>query len=162
MIQNFDEFQSKLLEMQFDKDDLKLVLNTGIRNEQLQQIVNSINNDTIEEDDVVFSKLMEQVVQNKVVVNNDILADAMTSSAISQDARIKLFNSYHELIKDEVEDFLDQLGNPNNHLTDTSSHVTYVPNNDYEKRFIEILLKLGLISSFSEEDNRIKVNHKRS
>lgn len=163
LIQNFDEFQSKLLEMQFDKDDLKLVLSTPkIKNNQLQQVVNSINNDTIEEDYVVFSKLMEQVVQNKVVVNNDILADAMTSSAISQDARIKLFNSYHELIKDEVEDFLDQLGNPYNHLTDTSSHVTYVPNNDYEKRFIEILLKLGLISSFSEEDNRIKVNHKRS
>lgn len=162
LIHNFDEFQSRLVELQFNKDDLKLVLNTGIRNEQLQQIVNSINNDTIEEDDVVFSKLMEQVVQNKVVVNNDILVDAMTSSAISQDARIKLFNSYHELIKDEVEDFLDQLGDPYNHLTDTSSHVTYVPNNDYEKRFIEILLKLGLISSFSEEDNRIKVNHKRS
>ena len=84
-----------------------------------------------------------------------VLANYSTFAA----KQIKTYN--HSRNEKSIADFIDNLDQPYSLLNDKDTRFSYIPKSELNKSFLSLLRTLNIIGTFSEEQDKYKVNHKR-
>ena len=133
----------------------------SIRDNQLHEIIDSFDNDTIVEDMTSYNQILEKGIKGEITINDELITEAMMNPNVLQEIRIRLFNKYYKLISTSFADFIDNLDQPYNLLNDKDTRFSYIPKSELNKSFLSLLRTLNIIGTFSEEQDKYKVNHKR-
>ncbi len=159
----FDKFDGKLNEITIDSSDLSLILKSlRIVDKHKFYFINNCD------DDIVVEKLENLRIIAQSLVDNETLSVAdnlklslIKNKSLSQTNRLILFNRYINLVLIEmVDDILTSIGGSYEVITNSSKKAT-LENNSLNRELLENLIKLKYISSYSEIDKGLRVNHKR-
>ena len=162
MLHYFEEFETCFEDLHFSSEDLRSILSVkSISNNQLQKIIDSFDNDTIVEDMTAYNQILEKGIKGEITINDELITEAMMNPNVLQEIRIRLFNKYYKLISTSFADFIDNLDQPYNLLNDKDTRFSYIPKSELNKSFLSLLRTLNIIGTFSEEQDKYKVNHKR-
>lgn len=162
MLHYFEEFETRFEDLHFSSEDLRSILSVkSISDNQLQKIIDSFDNDTIVEDMTAYNQILEKGIKGKITINDELITEAMMNPNVLQEIRIRLFNKYYKLISTSIADFIDNLDQPYSSLYDKDTRFSYIPKSELNKSFLSLLRILNVIGTFSEEQDKYKVNHKR-
>lgn len=162
MLHYFEEFETRFEDLHFSSEDLRSILSVkSISNNQLQKIIDSFDNDTIVEDMTAYNQILEKGIKGEITINDELITEAMMNPNVLQEIRIRLFNKYYKLISTSIADFIDNLDQPYSLLNDKDTRFSYIPKSELNKSFLSLLRTLNIIGTFSEEQDKYKVNHKR-
>ena len=162
MLHYFEEFETRFEDLHFSSEDLRSILSVkSISDNQLQKIIDSFDNDTIVEDMTAFNQILEKGIKGEITINDELITEAMMNPNVLQEIRIRLFNKYYKLISTSIADFIDNLDQSYSSLNDKDTRFSYIPKNELNKSFLSLLRTLNIIGTFSEEQDKYKVNHKR-
>ncbi len=150
-------------ELKFDSFDLKLILESSLLSIPNKKVFyESCDEETINSNDTVLFLLSNYISENvnfnfKTSTKRKILL----SVVIPKSNRIKIFNNNLSIVDSEfVKSFIKTIGNEYYEIIDYDKKATLadVPLN---RRFLENLISIQFISSFSETKKGLRVNHKR-
>lgn len=162
MLHYFEEFETRFEDLHFSSEDLRSILSVkSISDNQLQKIIDSFDNDTIVEDMTAYNQILEKCIKGKITINDELITEAMMNPNVLQDIRIRLFNKYYKLISTSIADFIENLDQPYSSLNDKDTRFSYIPKSELNKSFLSLLRILNVIGTFSEKQDKYKVNHKR-
>lgn len=162
MLHYFEEFETRFEDLHFSSEDLRSILSVkSISDNQLQKIIDSFDNDTIVEDMTAYNQILEKGIKGEITINDELITEAMMNPNVLQEIRIRLFNKYYKLISTSIADFIDNLDQPYSLLNDKDTRFSYIPKSELNKSFLSLLRTLNIIGTFSEEQDKYKVNHKR-
>lgn len=157
------KYQELINELSIDSDDLELILKSKvIRITDKIFFVNSCEEELVL-DNSESVKIIAQFLadSDQIEVSNSMKLHLIMSKYIPVPNRIKLVNKYTSLINEEnVDDVLISLGGAFKEITDTTKKAT-LENNTFNRVFLQKLVKLNYLSSFSETKKGLRVNHKR-
>lgn len=158
-----EEFDGKINDITIDSSDLYLVLkSTKLSTKYKFYILNNCDQDTQIEKSENLILIAQLLVENaSTSTNNNLKLSIINSRNVPQIRRLILFNRYINLIKkDMLDDFLTSMGDVYEEITNTSKKAT-LENNEINRRLLDNLIRLDYISSYSEKEKGLRVNHKR-
>lgn len=162
MLHYFEEFETRFEDLHFSSEDLRSILSVkSISDNRLQKIIDSFDNDTIVEDMTAYNQILEKGIKREITINDELITEAMMNPNVLQEIRIRLFNKYYKLISTSIADFIDNLDQPYSSLNDKDTRFSYIPKSELNKSFLSLLRILNVIGTFSEKQDKYKVNHKR-
>ena len=162
MLHYFEEFETRFEDLHFSSEDLRSILSVkSISDNQLHKIIDSFDNDTIVEDMTAYNQILEKCIKGKITINDELITEAMMNPNVLQEIRIRLFNKYYKLISTSIADFIENLDQPYSSLNDKDTRFSYIPKSELNKSFLSLLRILNVIGTFSEKQDKYKVNHKR-
>ncbi len=159
----FDKFDGKVNEITIDSSDLSLILKSAILLVKNKfQLINNCIEDTIIEKSENLKIIAQLLIENESYsVSDNLKLILIKSKNISQTNRLILFNRYINLVQIEmVDDFLTSIGVSYEVITN-SSKKAILEYNTINRKLLENLIKLDYISSYSETEKGLRVNHKR-
>lgn len=159
----FEKFDGQVNEITIDSSDLSLILKSAILIVKNKfQIINNCIEDTINEKSENLKIIAQLLIENdSYSVSDNLKLILIKSKSISQTNRLILFNRYINIVQIEmVDDFLTSIGGSYEVITN-SSKKAILENNSINRKLLENLIKLDYISSYSETDKGLRVNHKR-
>jgi len=153
----------KLLEqLEFDSDDLQLILKSSIlTNTEKLKILKICSEETIITNSNL--KLLSGILlsDNSFVINDNILKSILLNNQVPVKERVRLFvKNSSEYDLSFIQPFLTALGGNYAWITDTNTKAR-IPQDHDNWQLLKILVNKGYISSFSEKDSDYRVNHKR-
>ena len=118
----------------------------------------------IDEWDSELANIALPVVKNNIEeFDYDTEKDILSESTNLQEQLaflIDLIEKYRE-DSDSITDLLTSLGDPYRNITDKSKKAS-IEINDMNKMLLQKLQSVGYISSYSEQEDKLRVNHKRN
>jgi len=160
---HFEGFDDKIEEITIDSSDLNLMLkSTKLSVKNKFYIINNCDEKILIEDSENLNIIASLLVDNESYsIADNLILWLLIEESISQNVRLILFNRYINLIRVEmIDDFLVSMGDEYEEITNTSKKAT-LENNLLNRKLLENLIKLNYISSYSETDKGLRVNHKR-
>jgi len=159
----FDRFEGKINEITIDSSDLNLILkSTKLSVKYKFYVITNCDEDIVVEKAENIRLIAQLLVDNETYSMADNLKLSLINERnISQTNRLILFIRYISIIRIEMlEDFLISIGGIYEEITNTSKKAT-LENNILNRKLLDNLIRLGYISSYSEIDKGLRVNHKR-
>lgn len=160
---HYDKFNNLLDEITIDSRDLEQILKSGkFKTSDKFVFIKKCDDSIILSSNEIIKNIAQLLVDNKEYqINDNLMPSFFTNQSVPYSNRISLFNlSNIEISRDLLEDFLNSLPEVYKEITDTSKKATLV-NNPLNKTLLEKLKQLDYISSISELDKGLRVNHKR-
>lgn len=149
-------------ELEFDGDDLSLILSSTIlKNNEKQAIIKKCSDEVISTDENyrLLSPLL--LSDSSITVSDNILKKIMVSKKVLILERIKLFiMNANKCDISQIENFLISLGSEFVDITKKDIKAK-IPKNDTNIALLTTLEDRGYISSTSEKADHMRVNHKR-
>ena len=108
-----------------------------------------------------YNQILEKAIKGEITINDELITEAMMNPNVLQEIRIRLFNKYYKLISTSIADFIENLDQPYSSLNDKDTRFSYIPKSELNKSFLSLLRILNVIGTFSEKQDKYKVNHKR-
>ena len=156
------EYFKILEQLEFDSDDLQLILKSSIlTNTEKLKILKICSEETIITNSNL--KLLSGILlsDNSFVINDNIFKSILLNNQVPAKERVRLFvKNSSEYDLSFIEPFLTALGGNYAWITDTSTKAR-IPQDHDNWQLLKILVNKGYISSFSEKDSDYRVNHKR-
>lgn len=158
-----EEFDGKINEITIDSSDLNLVLkSTKLSSKYKFYILNNCDEDIVTEKSENLELIAQLLVDNESYsISDDLKLSIITEKSILQKNRLLLFNRNINLIrKSMLDDFLTSMGGDYALITNTSKKAI-LEDKTMNRKLLENLIKLGYISTYSEKEKGLIVNHKR-
>ena len=159
----FDKFDGKVNEFTIDSSDLSLILKSSrIVDKHKFYFINNCDIDIVAEKSENLRIIAQLIIDNEThSVADNLKLILIKNKSLYQTNRLILFNRYINLVRIEmVDDFLTSIGGSYEVITNTSKKAI-LENNSINRKLLENLIKLDYISSYSETDKGLRVNHKR-
>lgn len=171
---NFDGKQIELFEAQQKKlleiiEDLNLTVNEVeklVKSESLKQETKYTCIKQLSEDEIINSIIISRFLVETYVQDSSFdFADTIKQSLLLNDKinnieRLKFFEfNYSCLDEDGIDEFIKSLGKEYEEITNKHNHAE-IFKNEMNRLLLDLLVKIGYISSKSETKNGYKVNHK--
>lgn len=156
-------FDEKIDEITIDSSDLNLVLkSTKLSAKYKFYILNSCEEDIVIEETENLRLIAQLLIDNESYsISDSLKLSIITEKSIFPKNRLILFNRNINLIKkDMLEDFLTSMGGAYEEITNTRKKAI-VEDNTLNRELLENLIKLAYISTYSEKEKGLRVNHKR-
>ena len=165
-IELFEEQPKKLLEIIADlnltvNEVEKLVKSETLKQETKYTCIKQLSEDEIIKSIIISRFLVETYVQNSSFDFTDtIKQDLLLNDKINNKERLKFFEfNYSCLDEDGIDEFIKSLGKEYEEITNKHKHAE-ISKNEMNCLLLDLLVKIGYISSKSETKNGYKVNHK--
>lgn len=158
-----EKFEGRIDEITIDSADLNLILkSTKLTTKYKFYVLNNCEEDIVTEKSENLGLIAQLLVDNESFsISDSLKLSIINEKSISQKNRLMLFNRNINLIsKSMLDDFLISMGGDYDEITNTSKKATLV-DNTFNRELLENLIKLGYISTFSEKEKGLRVNHKR-
>jgi len=155
-------FVGKINEITIDSSDLNLVLkSTKLSVKYKCDVLDNCDEDIITEKSENLELIAQLLVDNESYsISDSLKLSIITEKSILQKNRLILFNRNINLIsKGMLDDFLISMGGDYAKITNTSKKAI-VEDNTSNRELLENLIKLGYISTYSEKEKGLRVNHK--
>lgn len=171
---NFDGKQIELFEAQQKKsleiiEDLNLTVNEVeklVKSESLKQETKYTCIKQLSEDEIINSIIISRFLVETYVQDSSFdFADTIKQPLLLNDKinnieRLKFFEfNYSCLDEDGIDEFIKSLGKEYEEITNKHKHAE-ISKNEMNRLLLDLLVKIGYISSKSETKNRYRVNHK--
>ena len=165
-IELFEEQPKKLLEIIADlnltvNEVEKLVKSETLKQETKYTCIKQLSEDEIIKSIIISRFLVETYVQNSSFDFTDtIKQDLLLNDKINNIERLKFFEfNYSCLDEDGIDEFIKSLGKEYEEITNKHKHAE-ISKNEMNCLLLDLLQKIGYISSKSETKNGYRVNHK--
>ena len=165
-IELFEEQPKKLLEilseLELTVDEVeKLVKSEELKNETKHLCINQLSDEQIANSLEISQFLVTSFTPNSDFDFSDEIKQALLlNDKINNTDRIKFFEyNYSSLTPNGVDEFIKSLGKEYEGVTDRHRHAE-ISKNDENCYLLDLLIKIGYISSKTETKNGYKVNHK--
>ena len=165
-IELFEEQPKKLLEIIADlnltvNEVEKLVKSETLKQETKYTCIKQLSEDEIIKSIIISRFLVETYVQNSSFDFTDtIKQDLLLNVKINNIERLKFFEfNYSCLDEDGIDEFIKSLGKEYEEITNKHKHAE-ISKNEMTCLLLDLLQKIGYISSKSETKNGYRVNHK--
>lgn len=165
-IELFEEQPKKLLEilseLELTVDEVeKLVKSEGLKNETKHLCIKQLSDEQIANSLEISQFLVTSFTPNSDFDFSDEIKQALLlNDKINNTDRIKFFEyNYSSLTPNGVDEFIKSLGKEYEGVTDRHRHAE-ISKNDENCYLLDLLIKIGYISSKTETKNGYKVNHK--
>lgn len=158
-----EKFDGKIDEITIDSSDLNLVLkSTKLSAKHKFDVLNNCDEDIVTEKSENLGLIAQLVVDNESYsISDSLKLSIITKKSILQKNRLILINRNINLIrKSMLDDLLISLGGDYAKITNTSKKAI-LEDNTLNRELLENLIKLGYISTYSEKEKGLRVNHKR-
>lgn len=158
-----EEFDGKINEITIDSSDLNLVLkSTKLSSKYKFYILNNCDEDIVTEKSENLELIAQLLVDNESYsISDGLKLSIITEKSILQKNRLLLFNRNINLIrKSMLDDFLTSMSGDYALITNTSKKAI-LEDNTMNRKLLENLIKLGYISTYSEKEKGLRVNHKQ-
>jgi hypothetical protein len=158
-----ENFEGKIDEITIDSSDLNLVLkSTKLTTKYKFYVLDNCDEDIITEKTENLGLIAQLVVGNESYSISDTLKlSIITEKSILQKNKLILFNRNINLIKKSMLDvFLISMGGDYAEIPNTSKKAI-LEDNVLNRELLDNLIKLDYISSYSEKEKGLRVNHKR-
>jgi len=158
-----EKYVESIEELSIDSSDLELVIKSNkIGIKEKFKFINSC------EDDIILSnteniKGVSNLITNfnLPIISNSLILSLLMNKNTPQLNKISIFNNYISLVtKDTIVEILSSMSGVYKEIIDTSKKAT-LENNALNHKFLDNLIQLNYISSFSEKEKGLRVNHKR-
>ena len=159
----FSNYIDKLEQLIIDSDDLELILDSKIIAIKYKfELINYLDDDSILENQKNSKSITKYLLDTDThKVRESLLKSLVKNKNIPVVDRITLFNKYFSIFSIyNLDDFLISLGSAYAKILNTSKKAT-LERNSLNFELLENLVRLGLISSISEIEKGLRVNHKR-
>ncbi|MHC1690195.1 MAG: hypothetical protein AB9833_05120 [Bacteroidales bacterium] len=157
------EYIGKIDELQLDSYDLELILESSLLSISNKKVLfESCDEAIINSNDKVLLILSNFIVHN---IDFNIMTSTkrkiLLNVTITKNNRIEIFNQNLSIIDNKfIESFLETLGSEYKEIIDHERKAT-LTDNPLNRQFLENLVYIQFISSFSETKKGLRVNHKR-
>lgn len=158
-----DKFSEKINEIEFDSNDLELILkSTSLNNSEKNIFIMNSNEETINSSNNVLKLLSDYIIRNiHFDIETSTIKSILLCKIISTDNRIRILNQNLSLISNAfIESFLNSLGYDYQEITNYNKKAK-IMDNSMNRLLLDILVNVGFISSYSETKRGLRVNHKR-
>lgn len=158
-----EKFDGKINEITIDSSDLNLVMkSTRLSAKHKFYILNNCDEEVVAEKSENLGLISQLLIDNESYSTTDTLKLLLIQErTISQNKRLILFNRFINLIHEKMlDDFLTSMGGVYEEITNTSKKAT-LENNTLNRKLLDNLKRLDYISSYSEIEKGLRVNHKR-
>ncbi len=157
------KYIENIAELELDSYDLELILqSSSLSISDKKVFFNNLDEETINSNDKVLLILSDFLIQ-KVDFNikNSTKRKILLSVFIAKYNRIKIFNQNLSIVDSEfIESFISTLGNEYYDIIDYDRKAT-LTDNSLNRQFLDNLVSIQFLSSFSETKKGLRVNHKR-
>lgn len=156
---NYDDFIDIIAECELSSDDIKLLLESNkLTNEEKHQMLKLISEQLYIDIDAIKSILGEIVLQDETFnVSETVLKSILTTSSISIQNRIKVFNRSADHVPfDYYDTFLRSLGEEYAEITIKNKR-PLLEDTEHNFKLLEILREKNYISNFDFDKNGIRV-----
>lgn len=156
-------FHGKMNEITIDSSDLNLVLkSTKLSNKDKFYILNNCDEDVViekSENLEIIAQLLLKDASNSI--SDNLKIQLLLEKGISQNDRLILYDRFKKVLLIElIDEFLTSLGAPYEEITN-SNKKAILKDLKINRMLLDNLIHLGYISSYSENDKGLRVNHKR-
>lgn len=156
-------FHGKMNEITIDSSDLNLVLkSTKLSNKDKFYILNNCDEDVLiekSENLEIIAQLLLKDASNSI--SDNLKIQLLLEKGISQNDRLILYDRFKNVLLIElIDDFLTSLGAPYEEITNSNKRAI-LKDLKINRMLLDNLIHLGYISSYSENDKGLRVNHKR-
>jgi len=156
-------FHGKMNEITIDSSDLNLVLKSNkLSNKDKFYILNNCDEDVViekSENLEIIAQLLLKDASNSI--SDNLKIQLLLEKGISQNDRLILYDRFKNVLLIElIDDFLTSLGAPYEEITN-SNKKAILKDLKINRMLLDNLIHLGYISSYSENDKGLRVNHKR-
>lgn len=165
-IELFEEQPKKLLEIIADlnltvNEVEKLVKSETLKQETKYTCIKQLSEDEIINSIIISRFLVETYVQDSSFDFADTIKQSLLlNDKINNIERLKFFEfNYSCLDEDGIDEFIKSLGKEYEEITNKHKHAE-ISKNEMNRLLLDLLVKIGYISSKSETKNGYKVNHK--
>lgn len=158
-----EEFDGKIKEMKIDSSDLNLVLKSKkLAVKQKFYILNNCNEDIVIEEPENLELIAQLLLKDASnFISDNLKIQLLLEKGISQNDRLILYDRFKSVLLIElIDDFLTSLGAPYEEITN-SNKKAILKDLKINRMLLDNLIHLGYISSYSENDKGLRVNHKR-
>lgn len=157
------KYIENIAELVLDSYDLELILqSSSLSISDKKVFFNNFDEETINSNDKVLLLLSDFLIQ-KVDFNikSSTKRKILLSVFIAKHNRIKIFNQNLSIVDSEfIESFIGTLGNEYHDIIDYDRKAT-LTDNTLNRQFLDNLVSIQFLSSFSETKKGLRVNHKR-
>lgn len=157
-----DEFIEAKNDFTIDESDIvELFKSNAITGSQKIRILNVLSTDVITND--IALQICPMILSSEVneTLEFEIL-ETLLGCDIAIENKLNIFTKYVNSMNEEnIKTLLTTLGNPFDKLTEKGKHPT-VTLNKHTKKFIEKLDEINYISSFTEEDKKLRIHTNKS
>lgn len=160
---SMENFEGKINEIIIDSSDLNLVLkSTKLSVKYKFYILNNCVENVVTEKSENLRLIAQLLVDNESYsISANLILSIINEKSILQKNRLILFNrNIHLIRKGMLNEFLISLDGDYAEITNTSKKAT-IEDNALNRELLENLIKLGYISTYSEKEKGLRVNHKR-
>lgn len=160
---HFSKFKDLIEELIIDSEDLSLILKSNIIDTKSKfDFINKLDDAIILENAENIDSLTKYLIEfDTYSISNSLKIKLLVNNNLTTKERITFFNKNKSILtKELITNFLLSLGSQYELITDTSKKAQ-VDDNVYNRLLFNILIELNYISSFSEKDKVLRVNHKR-
>ena len=158
---NIDLFFEEIYLFNLDSNDISLLLESKVlKEEQKLTIIKYVKTNLIDDKllELIYKILLDDTTN--IELNIDLLTKLLNDSK-SLDDKIKLFSNKLKYLKDEnITHFFNEFGEPYSHLTEKGKNLI-IEKSDINNQLLLKLKEKGYISSFKEEDKKIRVYTKK-
>lgn len=161
-----EKFLGKYIEiidqLEIDGYDLELILNSSMSILEKKVLFGNCDEETINSNKKVLLILSDFIIQKidfniKTTTKRNILLSVF----VAKYNRIKIFNQNLSIVDSEfIKLFIETLGNEYYDIVDYDRKAT-LTDNSLNRQFLENLVSIQFISSYSETKKGLRVNHKR-
>ena len=158
-----EKFDGKINEITIDSSDLNLVLkSTKLSTKYKFYILNNCEDDIVTEKSENLKYIAQLLVDNESYsISDNLKLSLINEMSISQTKRLVLFDRFINLIqKETLGGFLTSMGGVYEEITNTSKKAI-LENNILNRKLLDNLRRFDYISSYSEIEKGLRVNHKR-
>lgn len=157
------KYIEKIEELKLDSYDLELILESSMLSTSNKKVLYEIcDEETINSNDKVLLLLSNYILENvNFNFNTSTKRKILLSMIIPNSNRIKIFNKNLSIVDGEfVKSFIKTLDNEYHEIIDYDKKAT-LTDNLLNRQFLESLISIQFISSFSQTKKGLRVNHKR-
>lgn len=158
-----NKFSEKINEIEFDSNDLELILkSTSLNNSEKNVFIVNSNEETINSSNNVLKLLSDYIIRNVLFdIETSTIRSILLCKIIDTDNRIRILNQNLSLIDNAfIVSFLNSLGHDYQEITNYDKKAK-IMDNSINRLLLDILVNIGFISSYSEIKRGLRVNHKR-
>lgn len=157
------KYIEKIDELEINDHDLELILkSSSLSISEKKVLFNNCDEETINSNDKVLLLLSDFLIQKiDFNIKNSTIKKILLSVFIAKYNRIKIFNQNLSIVDSEfIKSFIGTLGNEYYDIIGYDRKAT-LTDNSLNKEFLENLVSIQFLSSFSETKKGLRVNHKR-
>lgn len=163
LLEEFPEnYINKIEQLELDSYDLQLIFESQLSNYHKKILFENCDPDIINSNSKVLlhlSYILEQNIDFKL--DNSTKREILLSTDIPKDKRIELFVQDLVTIDSElINSFIPTLGNDYYEINDFDKKAK-LEDTLLNRKFLEKLISAQFISSYSEKNQKLRVNHKR-